>query len=360
MSVHWLVTAWCDPQRRPAALRSLIDCGLAGLILLAACSRTLIQLTRREGGDTFAAEVWQMQVTERLDESGKPFWYYLQLGLYRYLPVMPLALLTLIAWRRELLFSPDNSDRRQLLWLAGCGLSVLIGLSIPNFKRAYYVVPMVPFLAAIAAFALIQAAARLRWMEMAYRMLVGVLPGLMLVVVLLCQHLWQKQGYWPDVSLPGLILFFVGLQLVAFAKWRSAVGVRRLLTLSGAAFAAQWLMLVAVVEPIQDVECDTRGFVTHVEGMRAQQLGPLVFFWHWPRQLGDSTHDELGSLRTADLHCARAESAAGCTSSRILGRACSVRPRASGRHAPGAPPTGARTSPQLKPVFGLPTALKSV
>ncbi len=278
VSVYWLVTAWCDPHRRPAALRGLIGYGLVGLILLAACWWTLMQLARLEGGEAFAAEVWQMQVKGRLDESGQPFWFYLQLSLYRYLPVMPLALLTLLAWRRELLFSPDNSERRQLLWLAGCGLIVLIGLSIPNFKRAYYVVPMVPFLAAIAAFALIQAAARLRWMEMTYRTLVGVLPGLVLVVVLVGHHLWQKQGNWPDVSLPGLILLFAGLQLVAFVKWRSTVGVRRLLTLSGVAFAAQWLMLVAVVEPIQDVEYDTRGFVTQVEDMRAQQPGPLVFF----------------------------------------------------------------------------------
>ena len=278
VTVYWLVIAWCDAHRRSGALRNMIGYGVAGLILLAACWWTLMQLARLEGGEAFAAEVWQMQVKGRLDESGQPFWFYLQLGLYRYVPVMPLALLTLLAWRRELLFSPDNSERRQLLWLAGCGLIVLIGLSIPNFKRAYYVVPMVPFLAAIAAFALIQAAARLRWMEMAYRTLVGVLPGLVLVVVLVGHHLWQKQGYWPDVSLPGLILFFVGLQVVAFVKWRSNVGVQRLLTLSGVAFAAQWLMLVAVVEPIQDVEYDTRGFVTQVEDMRAQQPGPLVFF----------------------------------------------------------------------------------
>ncbi|MEJ8320360.1 ArnT family glycosyltransferase [Pseudomonas oryzihabitans] len=278
VSVYWLVTAWCDPHRRPAALRSLIGYGVVGLILLAACWWTLMQLARLEGGETFAAEVWQMQVKGRLDESGQPFWFYLQLGLYRYVPVMPLALLTLMAWRRELLFSPDKAERRQLLWLAGCGLIVLIGLSIPNFKRAYYVVPMVPFLAAIAAFALIQAAIRLRWMEMAYRALVGVLPGLVLVVVLVGHHLWQKQGYWPDVSLPGLILLFAGLQLVAFVKWRTTVSVQRLLTLSGIAFAAQWLMLVAVVEPIQDVEYDTRGFVIQVEDMRAQQPGPLVFF----------------------------------------------------------------------------------
>ncbi len=219
-----------------------------------------------------------MQVTGRLDESGKPFWYYLQLGLYRYLPVMPLALLTLFAWRREFLFSPDTTDRRQLLWLAGCGLVILLGLSVPHFKRAYYVVPMVPFLAAIAAFALIQAEARLRRMEVTYRTLVGLLPALAIVALFVCRHLWQKHGYWPDISLPGLIILFAGLQLVGFVKWRSQSGTKRLLTLSALAFTALWVMLVAVIEPAQDLEYETRGFVTQVEGLREQQPGPLVFF----------------------------------------------------------------------------------
>jgi len=278
VSLYWLVTAWCDPQRRPAALRSLIGYGVMGLILLAACWWTLMQLARLEGGETFAAEVWHMQVTGRLDETGKPFWFYLQLGLYRYLPVMPLALLALWAWRRELLFSPDSPDRRQLLWLAGCGLVILVGLSIPNFKRAYYVVPMVPFLAAIAAFALLQAASRLRGMAVAYRLLVGLLPGLALIALLVGQHLWQKHGYWPELSLPVLIVFFAGLQLLSLLKWRSQQGAKRLLTLSALAFAALWSMLVVVVEPVQDLEYDTRGFVTQVEGLREQHPGPLVFF----------------------------------------------------------------------------------
>ncbi|APQ10609.1 membrane protein [Pseudomonas oryzihabitans] len=278
VSVYWLVTAWCDPQRRPAALRGLIGYGVAGLVLLGLSWWTLMQLARLEGGEAFAAEVWHMQVTGRLDESGKPFWFYLQLGLYRYLPVLPLALLALWAWRRELLFSPDSADRRQLLWLAGCGLMILVGLSIPNFKRAYYVVPMVPFLAALAAFALLQAASRLRWMEVAYRLLVGLLPGLALVALLIGQHLWKKQGYWPDLTLPALIVCFAGLQLLSLLKWRSQRGAKRLLTLSALAFAAQWTILVAVVEPVQDLEYDTRGFVQQVEGLRQAQPGPLVFF----------------------------------------------------------------------------------
>ena len=276
--LYWLVVAWGEPARRTFALQRLIGYGLAGLALLGLCWWTLIQLAHYEGGAPFAAEVWHMQVSGRLDESGKPFWFYLQLGLYRYLPVMPLALLVLLAQHRGLLAWPHTAQRRLLLALAGSGLLILVGLSIPNFKRAYYVVPMVPFLAAIAAHGFLQASGWFRRVVPIYRALVLALPGLALIALLVCRHLWQRHGYWPDVALTLWIPVFVALQLAALVAWRRLEGTRRLLALSALALGAQWLMLVTVVEPVQDLRYDTRGFVQQVEGLRQQQPGPLVFF----------------------------------------------------------------------------------
>lgn len=42
-----------------------------------------------------------MQVGGRLDETGEPFYFYFQLSLYRYFPVVPLALATMIALRHR-------------------------------------------------------------------------------------------------------------------------------------------------------------------------------------------------------------------------------------------------------------------
>ena len=47
--------------------------------------------------------------------------------------------------------------------------------------------------------------------------------------------------------------------------------------LSGIALAAQWLLLVTVIEPAKDLQFDTRQFVGQVEALRAQAPGPLVF-----------------------------------------------------------------------------------
>ncbi|KTS98831.1 membrane protein [Pseudomonas oryzihabitans] len=276
--LYWLVVAWGEPAWRRFALQRLFGYGLVGLALLVLCWWTLIQLAHHEGGADFAAEVWHMQVSGRLDESGKPFWFYLQLGLYRYLPVLPLALLLLAAQHRSLRTWPDTAQRRLLLGLAGSGLLILIGLSIPHFKRAYYVVPMVPFLAALAAHGLLRAEGWFRRVVPVYLALVLALPGLALVALLVCRHLWQRHGYWPDVSLPLLVAAFVMLQLAALVGWRRLTGTRRLLALSALALAAQWLMLVAVVEPAQDLEYDSRGFVQQVEGLRQEHPGPLVFF----------------------------------------------------------------------------------
>lgn len=47
--------------------------------------------------------------------------------------------------------------------------------------------------------------------------------------------------------------------------------------LSAIALAAQWLLLVTVVEPAKDLQFDTRQFVSQVEALRATEPGPLVF-----------------------------------------------------------------------------------
>lgn len=95
-----------------------------------------------------------------------------------------------------------------------------------------------------------------------------------MVVVFVCRHAWQKHGYWPNVSLPLLIGVLVVLQMAALVAWRR---VGRLVWLSLIALAAQWLLLVAVVEPAKDLQFDTRQFVGQVEALRAEQPGPLVF-----------------------------------------------------------------------------------
>ena len=265
--VYW---ALGSPGRR---VRQVLIHGIVGLVLLAACWWLLVKLARISGGDGFADEVFKMQVGGRLDESGEPFYFYFQLSLYRYFPVVPLALVTLVALRHR--WAERFDDPVQLVVrLGACGLMILLGLSVPHFKRAYYILPMVPMFAAVAAYGLLQAQGWLSGVRRGYEWLVAALPALCVVAVFVCRHGWQKHGYWPNVSLPLLIAVLLVLQVAALGVWRRP---QRLVWLSLVALAAQWLVLVAVVEPAKDLQFDTRGFVGQVEALRVKQPGTLVF-----------------------------------------------------------------------------------
>ncbi|PQZ92727.1 MULTISPECIES: hypothetical protein [Pseudomonas] len=247
--------------------------GVVGLLLLALCWWLLMKLARISGGDAFASEVFKMQVGGRLDEIGEPFYFYFQLGLYRYFPVVPLALATMVALRHRW-SERFAGDMQLVVRLGACGLMILLGLSVPHFKRAYYILPMVPMFAAVAAYGLLQAQRWLAGVRRCYEGLVAALPALCVVVVFVCRQAWQKHGYWPDVSLPLLIGVLVMLQAAAWIAWRRMA---RLVWLSLIAVLAQWVLLVVMIEPAKDLQFDTRTFVGQVEALRAQTPGPLVF-----------------------------------------------------------------------------------
>ena len=277
--VYWALGTARTRQERIALLKKVIAHGVVGLILLAGCWWALLKLARISGGDAFVDDVLRMQFTGRLDETGEAFYFYFKLSLYRYFPVVPLALATMIALRHKWSARHDDADVQLMLRLAACGLMILLGLSVPHFKRAYYIVPMVPMFAAVAAYGLLQAQGWLLGVRRGYEWLVAVLPVLGIVVVFVCRHLWHKHGYWPDVSVPALVGVLIVLQLAAVVAWRRLQGNlgQRLVVLSLIALATQWLVLVKVVEPAKDLQFDTRNFVSAVEKLRADNPGTLVF-----------------------------------------------------------------------------------
>ncbi|SDS63756.1 4-amino-4-deoxy-L-arabinose transferase [Pseudomonas asplenii] len=277
--VYWAMGVARSRAETLQIVRRVLGYGLVGLLLLAAGWWALISLARLSGGEDFAKQVYTMQIGGRLGESGEPFYFYFQLSLYRYFPVVPLALATLIALRHKWSLRDRDSEVQLVLRLGACGLMILLGLSVPHFKRAYYILPMVPMFAAVAAYGLLHAQGWLVGVRRFYSGLVALLPGLGIIVVFVLRHTWLKHGFWPQVSLPLLVGALVVLQVIAANLWLKPSGElgRRLVLLSLIALATQWLLLVKVVEPAQDLEFDTRGFVEPVERLRAVNPGPLVF-----------------------------------------------------------------------------------
>lgn len=275
---YWALGVATTREEARLRIKRVLGYGVVGLLLLGGGWWLLMELARIAGGDAFAQDVRNMQVGGRLDESGKPFFFYFQLSLYRYFPVVPLALATLIALRQRWAVRGQDADVQLTIRLGACGLMILLGLSVPHFKRAYYVLPMVPLFAAVAAYGLLNAHGWLAKVARAYTWLVAVLPALGIIAVFVCHHLWHKHGDWPDVSLFLLVGVLVLLQLAALWAWcSSAERSRRLLLLSLIALAAQWWLLVKMVEPEQDRQFDTQTFVGQVEALRASAPGTLVF-----------------------------------------------------------------------------------
>ena len=154
---YWLLGDSRTREARLTLIKRVLAYGVSGLLLLAGCWWLLMQLAYLAGGEDFVRQVYNMQVVGRLDESGEPFYFYFQLALYRYFPVVPLALATLWVLRRQWSQRHVNPQLRLVLRLGACGLMILLGLSVPHFKRAYYILPMVPMFAAVAAYGLLTA-----------------------------------------------------------------------------------------------------------------------------------------------------------------------------------------------------------
>ncbi|KTT45350.1 hypothetical protein RSA46_07745 [Pseudomonas oryzihabitans] len=255
--------------------------GLVGALLLTLCCAVLFGLAWRTGGMTFVEDVIRMQVSGRLDDTdgaGYPWWYFLQLGLYRYAPAFPLALLALPTLRRHWRLRQQQVESRLLIQLAGFAVLIVVALSIPTFKKPYYILPAIPACAALGAWVLLQGQGALAWVRRLFLPLLVLFPVILGVLVKLQQPKLQAAGWWPPLDLHLLLGAFGVLALLALlAVWRGRGTFRVGMPLAAAALA-QWLLVVLALDPMQALRYDTRAFVTRLESLRQGQPGQLVFF----------------------------------------------------------------------------------
>lgn len=117
--------------------RQLFSFGLIALALLVACVGLLLLMAKLSGGERFMQDVIRMQFLGRMDgsEGSSGVLYYFTSSLGNYALAYPMAVLVLLAM--------VISGRRvpgpalQLVWYcAAAGLLVMLGLSIPQAKKA--------------------------------------------------------------------------------------------------------------------------------------------------------------------------------------------------------------------------------
>lgn len=252
--------------------RRLFSFGVLALALLLACVGLLLLLAKVSGGESFMQDVIRMQFLGRMDgrEGSSSVWYYFSSSLGNYAPAYPLALLALLA----VLFSARRTADSAWQLLLGCtaaGLIVLLGLSIPEAKKARYVLPMMPMVAIIAAYPFHRVDGRLfKGLRGLMLGLWALTPGLLIGALLVARQRFAAQLE----HFQGVLGLLIGLQLLSVGmllKWRwRPVGP------AFCAVLAVWGLYILVVEPVERRLYDTRTFAREAHALIQQDPAPLV------------------------------------------------------------------------------------
>jgi 4-amino-4-deoxy-L-arabinose transferase-like glycosyltransferase len=246
--------------------------GLTAAVLLAVCVGVLLWLAETLGGPLFMHEVVRMQFLGRLDgsEGVSGSLYYFTSSVGNYALAYPLALLVLAAvW----LTNPRQSGPalRLLQYCTAAGLIVMVGLSIPQAKKARYLLPMLPMAAIIAAYPFQVAQGRVFvWLRGLMQGLWLLIPGLLIVGLLIADRRLPEQlvNLTATVILLG-VLQVIGLLALFRSRWREE-------TLALCAVLALWSFYILVFEPVERRLYDTQTFSRAAFALVQQDPAPLV------------------------------------------------------------------------------------
>ena len=252
--------------------RQLFSFGLLALALLAACVGLLLLLAKLSGGEDFMHDVIRMQFLGRMDgsEGSGGVLYYFTSSMGNYALAYPLAVLVLLAVVMGGRRAPDPA-LKLVLYCTAAGVLVMLGLSVPQAKKARYILPMLPFAAIIAAYPFQVTQGRIfAWLR-------GLMLGIWtLLPTLLAIGLVMARRRYPE-ALASLELIFVvlgGLQVLALLAllkpWLRTYGPAL------AAVLGLWTTYIMVVEPLERRLYDTRTFSLAVKAQVLQQPAPVV------------------------------------------------------------------------------------
>ena len=252
--------------------RRLISVGLQALALLVLCIGTLLMLAWISGGEAFVHEVIRMQVTGRMDgtEGASSVLYYFTSSMGNYALAYPLAVVVLVA----ILVAGRKQSGPALQLVKYCvaaALVVMIGLSIPQAKKARYLLPMLPMAAIIAAYPFQVMSGRV------FGVLRGLIQGLFLLLpgLLIVGLVVVRQRFGEQLpSLTATFVILAVLQVLALgllfkAQWRVA-------GLAACAVLALWSSYITVFEPAERSLYDTRTFTLKAMQLIDQAPAPVV------------------------------------------------------------------------------------
>ncbi len=250
----------------------LFGFGLTAAVLLAASVGMLLWLAESRGGPLFMQDVVRMQFLGRMDgsEGVSGSLYYFTGSLGNYALAYPLALLVLAA-----VWLPHQRQAgpalRLLQYCTAAALIVMVGLSIPQAKKARYLLPMLPMAAIIAAYPFQVARGQVFVWLRGLMQGVWLLTPCVLIGVLLYAH-----RRFPEqlTSITSMLIILAALQVIALAtlfrpRWRAQ-------TLAFCAVLALWSVYILVFEPVERRLYDTQTFSRAAFALVQNDPAPLV------------------------------------------------------------------------------------
>jgi 4-amino-4-deoxy-L-arabinose transferase-like glycosyltransferase len=230
--------------------------GLTAAVLLGLCVGALLWMAKTSAGPTFMQDVIRMQFMGRMDgsEGVSGSLYYFTSSMGNYALAYPLALLALLALA---LSKPRDTGPalRLLQYCAAAGLIVMLGLSIPQAKKARYLLPMLPMAAIIAAYPFAVAQGRVfSWLRGLMQGLWLLMPALFIGGLLVAQRRFDQ--HLPNLATVLMVLGalqVIALAILAKPHWRPQ-------TLAFCAVLALWSVYILVFEPLERQMYDTRTF----------------------------------------------------------------------------------------------------
>jgi 4-amino-4-deoxy-L-arabinose transferase-like glycosyltransferase len=254
--------------------RRMFMFGLQAVALLAVCIGVLLLLAKVSGGQDFLNEVVRMQFTSRMDgsEGKSSLFYYFSSSLGNYALAYPVAIVSLIAIAlrgRQ----PLTPALRLVMFVAAAGLIVMVGLSIPQAKKARYMLPMVPMAAIIAAYPFQALDGRLyAWLRGLLQGLFLLTPSALIAGLLFAQHRIAEHLASIGVITSVLVLLQVIAVAVLFkAQWRAA-------SLAACAVLALWMTFIWEYEPLERAAYDTRSFTAAVQDIIQRDPAPIALY----------------------------------------------------------------------------------
>jgi 4-amino-4-deoxy-L-arabinose transferase-like glycosyltransferase len=264
-------------------IRQFLVTGLIALLLLVACTASLLLLAYHVGGSAFLQDVLRMEVLGRIGSKFLPVYFYFKDSFISYALSYPFALAVMVSVIVGVCTSKaSRQDSIFLLLLTGWVLVIMVGMSVPGDKKVRYILPMAPALALLAAslWAMPPKQKFLVVMRYAAQAIFFLLPGILFAASGYVWHISTRYEWAQTLPFMNIMIFFGVMQAANIYFYMSdihAAGRRSLwIIFSGTiCFIAANLF---IVEPIELQVDGTRAFVQSVEQLRLQKHARLAFY----------------------------------------------------------------------------------